>query len=670
MAFINDVDNLTSQLRNSLLQIQDDLSHEIALIKKAKNHPPSPFKKIDFNMSLLKGKDSGMRLNLYKFQTISLDASANLGARSRMMKDISASQTSFASKRRKSDPICSSNQALQIQLPHDNDSNTRSLNAQLSSSLGKIGIEMISSQVKTSEEIYGVFGGVESVIKEDDVASVLKSTLQDDDDDILDLADLGDELIYEIPTNFTEFSVSVESKLSTPISAKTPRKLTRKQEQHSAGKFLFDAHKFGADPQEPVIMELNNNETAPEVSGVSKTNSMDELSPPTPIPQEPYKFDKVIVEHDTSKKVIPISFLTAMMERKTELNNPLAAQYAGYGTKMESDGMKIKIYLPFSDNPEKPLYISVKADASVDNVIGYCLFEYINEKFTPILNSKILNVSFWSIRIVEDDGEVDEDFPALERSRRIGKYAFDQFALINLKPLQDNPIYQSKPNLAEMPDVSSATPSVFLKIHLYSTLEIKQTTIMQMPLNISMQEVFNRICAKRGYDQKDFILKMADVKTDVPLDKTLQQVDCIEFCVLKRSSGGAGDIFLRPQDELDAKEDKFDFSSEDFRTMFKQYNVVSNKLMGRQERVLTVDGEYIHLDGAESKGFFDRGKSAVSHNFKDVISCVQPKTTTSTFRLTVQRADGNKIYEFDAGTPRLALEICSRVAYILSHLVT
>ena len=101
-----------------------------------------------------------------------------------------------------------------------------------------------------------------------------------------------------------------------------------------------------------------------------------------------------------------------------------------------------------------------------------------------------------------------------------------------------------------------------------------------MPLNISMQEVFIRICAKAGYDPKNFILKMADVKTDAPLDKTLQQVDCIELCVLKRSSGGgnfdslsdlhlAGDIFLRPQDAVDAKEEKFDFSSDDFRTMFK-----------------------------------------------------------------------------------------------------
>lgn len=35
--------------------------------------------------------------------------------------------------------------------------------------------------------------------------------------------------------------------------------------------------------------------------------------------------------------------------------------------------------------------------------------------------------------------------------------------------------------------------------------------------------------------------------------------------------------------------------------------------MGRQERVLTIDGEYVHLDGAERKGMFDRGKSAVHY---------------------------------------------------------
>ena len=39
---------------------------------------------------------------------------------------------------------------------------------------------------------------------------------------------------------------------------------------------------------------------------------------------------------------------------------------------------------------------------------------------------------------------------------------------------------------------------------------------------------------------------------------------------------------------------------------------------------------------------------------KDLISCIQVKVASSIFRLSVHRSDGNKIYEFEAGTPRLA----------------
>lgn len=98
----------------------------------------------------------------------------------------------------------------------------------------------------------------------------------------------------------------------------------------------------------------------------------------------------------------------------------------------------------------------------------------------------------------------------------------------------------SESEVVESPATSSTTsaPSIFLKVHLYSTLEVKQTTTMQMPLNLLMSDVFDKICLKRKYDPKDYVLKMADVKTNVPLDKTLEALKCNEFCVLKKSTGG------------------------------------------------------------------------------------------------------------------------------------
>ncbi len=48
-----------------------------------------------------------------------------------------------------------------------------------------------------------------------------------------------------------------------------------------------------------------------------------------------------------------------------------------------------------------------------------------------------------------------------------------------------------------------------------------------------------------------------------------------------------------------------------------------------------------------------------------MISCLPSKNGPASFRLTVQRDDGNKIYEFEAGSETEAQEIIARFAYIL-----
>jgi len=82
----------------------------------------------------------------------------------------------------------------------------------------------------------------------------------------------------------------------------------------------------------------------------------------------------------------------------------------------------------------------------VYDVIGYALYEYIEQKAKPILPAGTHEVEAWDLRIVEEDGTLDEDFPgnecvlvhslisskhyvALERTRKISKFAFDQFMI-------------------------------------------------------------------------------------------------------------------------------------------------------------------------------------------------------------------------------------------------
>lgn len=101
---------------------------------------------------------------------------------------------------------------------------------------------------------------------------------------------------------------------------------------------------------------------------------------------------------------------------------------------------------------------------------------------------------------------------------------------------------------------------VYLKIHLYSTLEVKQTTTVMTTSDLLMSEVFDLICTKRKYETKNYVFKMADTKRDVPLGKQLGELGVVEFCVLKRDRGGAGDIFLRPADETEVSSDNLNAS--------------------------------------------------------------------------------------------------------------
>ncbi|TPX57994.1 hypothetical protein SpCBS45565_g08095 [Spizellomyces sp. 'palustris'] len=354
----------------------------------------------------------------------------------------------------------------------------------------------------------------------------------------------------------------------------------------------------------------------------------------------------------------PLSSLTAMLQLQSRSDNPFSKDYAFFSGKGDPNSIRLKIYMPISDEPDVPLDICVLRDASVEEVMGYTLCEYWSEGRQPMIPEHLRNVIMWNMRIVEDDGSIDDDFPALERTRKISKFAFDQFALCEASPdqvkLNEGNRKQPVSNVgssssAGTPTSALPTTTVFLKVHLYSTIEVKQTTTMPVASNIPLADVFEQICRKRKYDPSKYVFKMADTKTDVPLDKTLEQLRVSELCILKRAGGGAGDVFLRPPDEKTEIADQPRFiEPEEYSSMYKQYTVSHKAFMGRHDRLLTIDGDYIHIMAAENKNFFDTMKtlSQSSHHISTVISCKATKKTSS-FRLLVHGSKGNDTRTYD-----------------------
>jgi len=421
-------------------------------------------------------------------------------------------------------------------------------------------------------------------------------------------------------------------------------------------------------------LQLEDEEDAEYNDSLSSSNDSKEKEPVEPpvITENLFVKQKNLLTLDGGRSVPKskplVSNLSQLLKQNNSSSNPFA-DYRFFCGKGDPDAMELMIYLPFSDDPEKPLEIMVKKTATVEDVIGYSLYEYNESEREPPITSD-MDVPYWNMRIVEDDGEIDEDFPALERSRKIQKFAFDSFAICKAsqaevaKNLSVRNAKQAKTvtNVAKpAADVAvtgeAASKTYFIRVNLYSTLEVKQTTTQQFPSNMLLRDVFKSICQKRKYNINDYVLKMADTKTDVPLDKTLEQAKLQEICVLKRDRGGAGDIFLRPPDEKDQNNvDSIALGQDDYSSIYKQWTVSYRHFMGRSECILIIDGEYIYITSNENK-FLKK----TSYHIGSVEMCRTHHKNNSIIKFIIKRAHDTKSYEFEAASSQEAEEICMRI---------
>ncbi|PYH90797.1 hypothetical protein BO71DRAFT_333698 [Aspergillus ellipticus CBS 707.79] len=151
--------------------------------------------------------------------------------------------------------------------------------------------------------------------------------------------------------------------------------------------------------------------------------------------------------------VQPVSLLSqALNARKQAPANPVE-KFAVLSGKGLSDVLNIKLYLPFSSDPDEPLDLPITresklaeqpAPVTVVEAIGLALWRYAEEPREPSIDRNKLTVNMWTLRMVED-GEVEYDFPALGRispisdftsnnnraaGRRTRGKQYDEFALV------------------------------------------------------------------------------------------------------------------------------------------------------------------------------------------------------------------------------------------------
>jgi hypothetical protein len=167
----------------------------------------------------------------------------------------------------------------------------------------------------------------------------------------------------------------------------------------------------------------------------------------------------------TRKPVVPArahaSALTAILASSGGPANPFSELYGAISGRGETASIDVKVFFPHAEVPHgEHVTLNVRKDATIEEVIGFALWTYWDERWLPELNTGVkdddpkLSAIGWIMRIAEDDGEVDEDFPRMsswslavaedsylcftapDRTGKISKFGFEAFAILPATPLQ------------------------------------------------------------------------------------------------------------------------------------------------------------------------------------------------------------------------------------------
>lgn len=145
---------------------------------------------------------------------------------------------------------------------------------------------------------------------------------------------------------------------------------------------------------------------SPRKSKPVPTPELSELPPPRPI-----------------STIQPVSLLTRQLKTRARAPSNPVEKFMVLSGSGQGDPLYLKIYLPFSSDPEEPLDLPLMRESklsehpaavTVAEAIGLALWKYSEESRTPSLEREKLSVNRWALRMV-DDGEVEYDFPALGR---------------------------------------------------------------------------------------------------------------------------------------------------------------------------------------------------------------------------------------------------------------
>ncbi|KAI5811261.1 stress-activated map kinase interacting protein 1-domain-containing protein [Peziza echinospora] len=498
-------------------------------------------------------------------------------------------------------------------------------------------------------------------------------------------------------------------------------------------------------------------------TGLSSPSILHALPPPRPI-----------------STIQPVSALTQMIKAKqAEIANPMET-YRVHSGKGELSHLTLKIYFNKLQDAKKPLVVLLKKQAistddaaqpreiAVVEAIGFSLYRYIEEGRQPPLTPEQMDVNRWAFKIVEEDGEPDDDFPPLIRTRPLTSYMVrgrrgiekleGEFAMVEATPEQyeehqrqtpgQRPSASTKSSAGGVPvqtnnsnagnlvlapserqvaqeassSIARTGPSKILRIFINSVDDFAQSVSICVTTDTYIGEVLEQVCKKKKLAGSSYILKLHQKNILAPLDRmveTLGENTDLDLVRKKFTSDGLGDRPGSPSSAdpntplsisnpvVPSKKKRLmqpnanipDVLSSVGYQKFIVWRKQPMSFMSRHERVLAIDGEYVHIMPSEQRTIFESPKTVclpasslsiticecqltcvpsvqTSIHISAIIGCKVYKKAPTNFKIAVMKPQPRepKRYDFEATTAAQAVEIVSALkkqidTYKLDHVM-
>ncbi|KAI9762202.1 MAG: hypothetical protein M4579_000525 [Chaenotheca gracillima] len=246
---------------------------------------------------------------------------------------------------------------------------------------------------------------------------------------------------------------------------------------------------------------------------------------------------------------------------------------------------------------------------------------------------------------------------------------------------------------------SHATPrtgaSKNLRVHLISAESYPQYVTIEVTTDTYLAEVLTNVCKKRNLDKAHHILKVSGTNVVAPLDRTVESLgDRGDVDLVQRRFGNDGPMALTGSPgstppnapllvtEVRKHPHKKGSTNNSNSTMlhplaqkqdllgssanYKKYTVWRKQpmsFMPTHERILAIDGEYLHIMPGETgkSTIFDSGAKTTTIHFSSIIGCKSSRKHQSNFRVVVFKERESKRYDFEAQNPAEAAEIVAEI---------